>query len=195
MCERRCRSGAGSPRGSVRSTLTIPDSLFTIRSEMSSAIATLSEPAATDAQVWDAAGEGCAAASAERRLQRLDRLAEAGLEVIEALTAQAKGAGPKVVDGDVALAFSRVSRAVRMAVLLQHELAQDAADPPMISPMASPDAALEAEAERKTAHIGRVGRIVARVAMDHCGKKPERAADYAYAARERLDDDDIYSLV
>jgi len=162
---------------------------------MSSAIATLSEPAATDAQVWDAAGEGCAAASAERRLQRLDRLAEAGLEVIEALTAQAKGAGPKVVDGDVALAFSRVSRAVRMAVLLQHELAQDAADPPMISPMASPDAALEAEAERKTAHIGRVGRIVARVAMDHCGKKPERAADYAYAARERLDDDDIYSLV
>ena len=160
-----------------------------ICSEMSSAIPAVSEADDSDAQAWDAAGDGCAAASAERRLQRLDRLAEAGMEVIEALTAQAKGAGPKVVDGDVALAFSRVSRAVRMAVLLQHELAQDAVAPPMISP----DAALEAE--RKTAHIGRVGRIVARVAMDHCGKKPERAADYAYAARERLDDDDIYGLV
>ena len=156
-------------------------------------IAAVCEPAEPDAATPGAAGDGCAAPSAERRLQRLDRLAEAGLEVIEALTAQARGSGPKVVDGDVALAFSRVSRAVRMAVLLQHELAQAAADPPMISPMASPDAALEAE--RKTAHIGRVGRIVARVAMDHCGKKPERAADYAYAARERLDDDDIYSLV
>src|SRR5882757_7832906 len=65
----------------------------------------------------------------ERQLERLDRLAEAGMEMIEALTAQAKGAGPKVVDGDVALAFSRVSRAVRMAELLAKELSGDLKDP------------------------------------------------------------------
>jgi hypothetical protein len=129
----------------------------------------------------------------ERRLQTLDRLAEAGMQVIEALTAQAKGTGPKVVEGDVALAFSRVSRAVRMAVLLQQQLDQGAT-PPIASPMDLQMAALKAEAERKKAHIKRVERIVARVALD-CGKKPERAADFAYAARERLDDDDIYSLV
>jgi hypothetical protein len=157
---------------------------------MSSAIAPLSEPDDSDAQAADVAGDGCAAPSAERRLRMLDRLAEAGMEMIEALTAQAKGSGPKVVDGDVALAFSRVSRAVRMAVLLQQQLDQGA----VVSPMASQEAALKAEAGRKKEHIRRVGRIVARVALD-CGKKPERAADFAYAARERLDDDDIYSLV
>jgi len=123
----------------------------------------------------------------ERQLERLDRLAEAGMEMIEALVAQAKGSGPKVVDGDVGLAFSRVSRAVRMAVLLQEQLTESGEDPEEI--------ARQAEADRRKAHIGRAVRIVERVAKDHCRKKPDMIAAYAYEARERLDDDDIYGLV
>ena len=58
----------------------------------------------------------CAAPSRERRLRMLDRLAEAGMELVEALVAQAQGkrtGGEAVVEGDVTMAFNRVSRAVR----------------------------------------------------------------------------------
>jgi hypothetical protein len=154
---------------------------------MSSAIATLSEPHDSDAQAWDAAGDGCAPPSRERRLRMLDRLAEAGMELVEGLVAQGKGTGPKVVDGDVGLAFSRVSRGVRLAVLLQEQLSGPGEDPE--------DAARQAEAGRRKAHIGRAVRIVERVAKDHCRKTPGIIAACAYEARERLDDDDIYGLV
>jgi hypothetical protein len=126
----------------------------------------------------------------ERQAARLERLAEAGMELVEALTAQARGTGPKVVDGDVGLAFSRVSRAVRMAILLHHQLSQGAAD----SAKAAEEAGRRAEAERKKAHVARAVRIVERVAMDHCQVEPSRIGDYVYAARERLEDDDIYGL-
>ncbi|MGZ3366306.1 MAG: hypothetical protein ACXWKY_16865 [Caulobacteraceae bacterium] len=128
---------------------------------------------------------------AERQLERLDRLAEAGMEMIEALTAQAKGSGPKVVEGDVALAFSRVSRAVRMAVLLQNELSQGREDPEA----AAREAALQAEAGRRAAHRDRAVRIVRRVARDHCRREPFAVSAIAREAAERLDDDDIYGLV
>ena len=117
----------------------------------------------------------------------LDRLAEAGMELVEALVAQGRGTGPKVVDGDVGLAFSRVSRGVRLAVLLQEQLSEPVEDPEEI--------ARAAEAGRRKAHIGRAVRIVERVAKDHCRKKPDMIGAYAYEARERLDDDDIYGLV
>ena len=120
----------------------------------------------------------------ERQLERLDRLAEAGMEMIEALVAQAKGSGPKVVDGDVGLAFSRVSRAVRLAVLLQEQLSGPGEDPD--------ERARAAEAQGRKAHIDRAVRVVRRVARDHCRR--EEYAAYAHAARERLDDDDIYGL-
>jgi hypothetical protein len=126
-----------------------------------------------------------------RQLQRLDRLAGAGMELVEALVAQAKGTGPKVVEGDVGLAYSRVSRAVRMAVLLHHQLSQGAVGPVK----AAEEAARKAEAAHKKAHIARAANIVWRVALEHCDVKPSKAADYLHAARERLDDDDIYGLV
>ena len=122
----------------------------------------------------------------ERQLALLERLAEAGMELVEALVAQAKGSGPKVEGGDVGLAFSRVSRAVRMAVLLHQQLAQGGVDPA--------EAAHKAEAERRKAHVGRAVRIVRRVAKDHCRIKPDMISAYAWEARERLDDDDIYGL-
>ncbi len=129
----------------------------------------------------------CAKPSREQRLDRLDRLAEAGMELVEALVAQGKGTGPKVVDGDVGLAFSRVSRGVRLAVLLAEQLSEPAGDQEEI--------ARQAEALRRKAHIGRAVRIVERVAKDHCRKKPGTIAACVYEARERLDDDDIYGLV
>ncbi|MGZ3401320.1 MAG: hypothetical protein ACXU8W_19260, partial [Caulobacteraceae bacterium] len=61
----------------------------------------------------------------DRQLARLDRLADLGLEIAEGLAAQAKGTGPRVAEGDVALAYDRVARAVRMAVMLQSRLMQD----------------------------------------------------------------------
>jgi len=153
---------------------------------MSSAIATVPEPAEPDASTPGAAGGGCAC-----QLQRLDRLAGAGMELVEALVAQAKGTGPKVVEGDLGLAYSRVSRAVRLAVLLHHQLSQGAVDPVTTAE----EAARQAAAEHKKAHIARAVRIIERVAMDHCRIKPSKAGDYAYTARERLEDDDIHALV
>jgi hypothetical protein len=131
---------------------------------------------------------------AERQLARLDRLAEAGMEMIEALTAQAKGTGPKVVEGDLALAFSRVSRAVRMAVLLHEELTPGREDLQAAAQEAAPEAAKQAEA-RKAAHRDRAVRIVRRVAKDHCQREPFAVSVIAKEAAERLDDDDIYGLV
>ncbi|HEY4029174.1 MAG TPA: hypothetical protein VGM25_02440 [Caulobacteraceae bacterium] len=57
----------------------------------------------------------------DRQLQILGRLAEAGLEIALALEAQARG-GEAVVQGDVAMAFDRVARAVRQTVMLQSKL-------------------------------------------------------------------------
>lgn len=123
----------------------------------------------------------------DRQIARLDRLAEAGMEMIEALVAQAKGAGPKAVEGDVALAFGRVSRAVRLAVLLHSELTGGRKDPDA--------AALEAQAGRRAAHRDRAVRIVRRVARDHCRREPLEVSAIAREAAERLGDDDIYGLV
>src|ERR1700710_127081 len=71
----------------------------------------------------------------EHQLQMLGRLAEAGLEIAVALEAQAKG-GPAVVEGDIAMAYNRVARAVRQTIMLQSRL-------------------IEALQERETARAGR----------------------------------------
>jgi len=157
---------------------------------MSSEIAALSETASRDAQTPGGADEGCARPTLDRQLARLDRLAEAGMEMIEALVAQAKGAGPKVVEGDVGLAFSRVSRAVRLAVLLHADLTRTGADGE-----AARAAEAQNELESRAAKVDRVVRIVRRVARDHCGHKGFALGAYAGEAKERLDTDDIYGLV
>ena len=62
----------------------------------------------------------------ERQLELLGELAEAGLEVARAIERQAcgEGLGPREA-GEVALAYARVSRAVRQTVLLQSKLMHD----------------------------------------------------------------------
>src|ERR1700759_2790685 len=61
----------------------------------------------------------------DRQLAILGRLAEAGLEIVVAVEAQAQGkrtGGEAVVQGDVAMAFNRVARAVRQTLMLQSKL-------------------------------------------------------------------------
>ena len=151
----------------------------------------MTAPAAIDALDSAAPSQERSGTALERQASRLERLADAGMELVEALVAQAKGSGPKVVEGDLGLAYSRVSRAVRLAVLLHHQLSQGAVDPVTTAEAAARTAA----AEHKKAHIARAVRIIERVAMDHCRIKPSKAGDYAYTARERLEDDDIHALV
>jgi hypothetical protein len=118
-----------------------------------------------------------------RRLAQLDRLAEAGLEIAEALASQAKGSGPQMVEGDVALAYARVSRAVRMAVMLQSRLSD--------------------EAERENApqdpaqdHKARVKRIVGRILRTgYDGVRPDEYESCQREVAEYLDDDDAYGDV
>jgi hypothetical protein len=60
----------------------------------------------------------------ERQLEMLGRLAEIGLEIAAGLEGQAKG-GEAVVQGDIAMAYARVARAVRQTIMLQSRLIED----------------------------------------------------------------------
>jgi hypothetical protein len=157
---------------------------------MSDAIAAVSQPSDNDAQAWDAAGEGCAAPSAERRLKMLDRLAEAGLQIALAIETRVKDAGPGQPIAELnaaAMAYGRAARAVRLAILLQEQLSQGAVDPLQ--------AVRQAEAAHRKLKVERTVRIVERVARDHCGHQGFALGAYRGEARERLDNDDIYGLV
>jgi hypothetical protein len=65
----------------------------------------------------------------ERQLDRLDRLAEFGMEVVEGLARQVRaepGAETvQVAHGDIALAYARAARAVRQCIALQSKLISD----------------------------------------------------------------------
>ena len=54
-----------------------------------------------------------------RQLDRLDRLAAFGMEVAEAIVRRAKDETDEAPSGDIALAFDRAARAVRLTVSLQ----------------------------------------------------------------------------
>jgi hypothetical protein len=170
--------------------LTIVSKVFMICSEMSSAIPAVSEADDSDAQAWDAAGDGCAAPSAERRLRMLDRLAEAGLEIalaIERRVKEAEPAAPLAELDAAAMAYGRVARGVRLAVLLQEQLARGGVDPL--------ETARQAEARQRKQQVDRTLRIVKRVAKDHGRKQGFALGAYVCEAKERLDNDDIYGLV
>src|SRR6478609_6177044 len=102
--------------------------------------------------------DSTANARLDRQLEKLDRLADLGLEIVEALAAQAKGTGPQVVEGDIALAYDRVARSVRMAVMLQSRLIEDVRLA-REKPAKAAEAADPAKARKDT-----VARIVRRVA-------------------------------
>jgi hypothetical protein len=166
----------------------------------------MSEPLANpafDALEADAA-EDPARALIERQLGVLGRLAEAGLNIALAIERQVTGAGSAEADaapavqGDVALAYSRVSRAVRLTIGLQARLLKDLQALDQAAVLRTTRAQAEAgrarqalEAERKA----RVQRIVERLILEEAEDRSWDEAEVeslAQEAYERLEHDDIY---
>ena len=122
----------------------------------------------------------------------LDRLAEAGLEIAIALErrAQAAAAAPadEPVDLDaVALAYARVSRAVRLAILMQSKLVAD-----QDARRARAEGADERELwTLEEAEKDRAARIVRRV-IEAEHDDIDRIERLTAEAVERLEDDDCY---
>ena len=119
-----------------------------------------------------------------RELEVLGELAELGLRMARTITDQACGeaAGPEpAFQSDLPLAFSRVSRAVRMAVLLQAKLIQDLKGGGKASP--------EDEDE------GPVEWAVRWVDEDTGEPVRERDERRESERRERLERDDIHAAV
>lgn len=128
----------------------------------------------------------------ERQLWVLGRLAEAGLNLALAIERQGTTEvttedAAQVAQGDVALAYSRVSRAVRLTVALQARTLQDLQALDEVAARRLDAAHGKAGRERKD----RVQRIVERVIEAEAPSEAEveRLAD---EAAERLEHDDIY---
>lgn len=169
--------------------------------------ATLSAAATPGDEAAPATADGALRAVLEGQLAVLGRLAEAGLNIAlsverrataaDAAEADAPDAGPEaapVASGDVALAYARVSRAVRLTVALQgrvvkelQALDEDAARRRIRAEAGAGRERQQAEAARKA----RVERIVERLIRAEAADEAEgdRLADEAY---ERLEGDDIY---
>lgn len=176
----------------------------------------MSDPATLSAatpgdEAAPAAADGALRAVFERQLAVLGRLAEAGLNIALAVERRAMAAeaaeadaaeaapvaapvAPPGASGDVALAYARVSRAVRLTVALQgrvvkdlQALDEDAARRRIREQADAGRERQQAEAARKE----RVERIVERLIRAEAADEAEgdRLADEAY---ERLDGDDIY---
>jgi hypothetical protein len=120
-----------------------------------------------------------------RQVQLLGELAELGLDIARAIARQASGQSVEaVVEGDVALAYARVSRAVRLTLMLQAKLIEEF--------QAAADEAAEVKARLAPAYRAkaRVEAIVERVAES---AHDEDTVDRLISeAAERLDDEDLY---
>jgi hypothetical protein len=114
----------------------------------------------------------------ERQLQVLGRLAEVGLEIAVALEVQAKG-GEQVVQGDVAMAYARVARAVRQTIMLQSRLIEALQDKET------------GQAARKAAGRAGAARLIRGVIDDERKGDTERAERLAAEAAERLREEDF----
>ena len=123
-----------------------------------------------------------------RQLAALDDLTGHGLAVSKAIAEQASCERAEPVVADIALAYARVSRAVRQAVQLQQQLIKDL---PAAWPRGEQDEDDEhsgPEEDRKE----RVVRIVERVARDRHPADDEALENLMIDAVDRLDDDDLY---
>ena len=122
-------------------------------------------------------------------LRMLGRLAQAGLNMAIALEHQATGTlpegAPPVVQGDVGLAYDRVSRSVRMSLLLRSKLLEDL--------QALEEKAQEGVLPPDTARKARIERVVQRVARVKHGRPV--VEQLIRETSERLDDDDVYGDV
>jgi len=137
-----------------------------------------------------------------RQLELLGELAELGLDVARAVERQASGraeapAAPVVqgpiFKGDFALAYARVSRAVRLTLMLQARLieelkAADAGRAPARAEAAADSVRSSPEDQRKA----RVERIVERLAEAEYPDDEDQVSDLLREAAERLDDEDLF---
>ena len=137
-------------------------------------------------------------AFALRQLQLLGELAELGLDVARAVERQAGDMHSCVspdprpalaFQGDPALAYARVSRAVRLTLMLQAKLidAMKAAETADAAARTQPDR-FSPEYQRKA----RVERIVERLAEAEHPDAEDQVTDLLAEAAERLDDEDLY---
>ena len=159
----------------------------------------------TDAAILDpttqadspAAAEGAPSPRAliERQLWVLGRLAEAGLNLALAIERQGTAQdAAETTASDVALAYGRVSRAVRLTLALQAKVVQDLQALDEVAARRLDGDRAKAERERQSLaqqRKDRVQRIVERVieAEAPCETEVDRLAD---EAAERLEHDDIY---
>jgi hypothetical protein len=144
-------------------------------------------------------GAGGDPARTERQLWMLDRLAEAGLDIVEAIRLQAtQGAandGPPpnspTFTGDLALAYARASRAVRMSIALQAKLMADRRQQATDDAAAARMSAVRDRPARRT----RIDRIVERMVSEAYEDDEEAIEQCVAEAAERLDDVDLFGDV
>ena len=123
-----------------------------------------------------------------RQLAALDDLTGHGLAVSRAIAEQASGERTEPVVADIALAYARVSRAVRQAVQLQQQLIKDLSAAWPRSEQDEDDEPSGPEEDRKE----RVVRIVERQARERYPADDEALENLMIDAVDRLDDDDLY---
>jgi hypothetical protein len=116
----------------------------------------------------------------DAQLKMLGEMAELGLKAARAVVGQAEGQAPPPAT-ETALAYSRVSRAVRLCILLQAKLLEERDEEQELQEMFTPR-------YRKKA---RVEKIIERVAAEQA--EDEDALDaIVIEAGDRLDDEDLY---
>jgi hypothetical protein len=170
---------------------------------MVEAASTLPDQADGPSPPKDEGGAG-ARALIERQLGLLGRLAEAGLNIALAVERQvmaveaglSEAGSPEAVQAvqGLALAYGRVSRAVRLTIALQSRLVKNLQEIDEIAARMRKGAEANAGREREqraAARKERVERIVERMIRAEVADEAEvdRLAEEAY---ERLDHDDIY---
>ncbi|HVY34383.1 MAG TPA: hypothetical protein VG960_08170 [Caulobacteraceae bacterium] len=163
-------------------------------------VATQAPPqTATVAVPTSAAVGDMARALLERQLGILGQLAEGGLEIARAIEREATQAGsakraPKGVGAHIPMAYARVSRAVRMTILLQSQLITDL----QTLEAKAAQAAAQANSLNGTQRVcrehdqqRRIGRIVGRIALAD-DKAHGEANRLARETVERLEQDELY---
>jgi hypothetical protein len=133
-----------------------------------------------------AAAEAQARDLAQRQIDMLTRLAEVGVAMAETLGRQAADEAAESSPAELALAYSRVARAVRMTIALQSKLIEDFVN---LDEAVTDEPRLVVEdllAERRD----RVERIVRRaVRAEHDDE--DHVERLVHEANERLDDEDF----
>lgn len=135
----------------------------------------------------------------QRQMDILGELAEMGLQMAKATGRQALAraeedpAGIQGPEDNLAMAYARVARAVRLTLMLQARVVDDIQ---ALDLGEQKRAAKDREAEARNApeyqHKARVERIVERVAQEAHGRDEDEVDRLVSEASERLDDDDIW---